>query len=158
MALPDFVAEDEFIETQWGNDVVETLTRYVNSDSWSSVTIPGNVDASGGSLTNWLVGGIDIPTWASKANLVTTVAGLFQTGASNGAFELQTSLAGIGGNVTKFSPVGADVRDTQTWCDHIDFAATGAQNIAVLARRVAGSSVLRVDASSSVRFVVRFIA
>lgn len=158
MALPDPVAEDELIEAAWGNDVVETLTRYVESDAWASVTIAGNTDASAGSLTNWLIGGITVPTWASRANITTTIGGMFQNGASNGAFEVQSTISGVGGVPVEFSPVGADVRMTLSFTDSIDFSATGAQNIGVLARRVSGSSVLRVDASSSCRFTVRFIA
>jgi len=157
MALPEHVAPDELIESTWGNAVVDNLTRLTEADADAAVTIPGNVDAGAAALTDWLVVGIAVPAWATRARIVTTVAGLHQIGGAAGdVFEMQTRLGVAGGRIAFHTPNAVGSRQTVAWNDALAVSSTGALSIAVLARRVFGTGVLRVDVSSSCLFTVRF--
>jgi hypothetical protein len=153
---PGTVVAGELIESAWGNATANTITRFAQADADLDIPILGNVDAAAAGFTNWLVGGISVPSWVTKARVVTTVAGLYQASGAPSAFELQASLGAAAGIVAYVQPVAINNRYTVTWNDVFAVTTTGTLNLSILARRTIGDGVLRADTSTRCRFLLRY--
>ena len=152
---PGNVVAGELIEAAWGNATANTINRFANADTDVTIPITGNADVTVSGMTDWIVGGITAPSWAVRANIVTTLSGVFQFSGS-GAFELVTRLGVNQGNKAYTQPAGLTQRATMTWCDTIPITTSGAINLAIMARRALGDGVLRVDNQCTCKFTVRF--
>jgi hypothetical protein len=153
---PGNVVAGELIESAWGNATANSIGRFAAADADAVVTIGGNTDASAAAMTDWLVGSITVPVWATKARIVTTVAGHFQASGTASSFQMQVRLGVNAGTIIYHGPVGTGNRDTTTWNDVIAIGSTGALPLSVMAKRGVGDGILRADTSSTCRFTVRF--
>lgn len=153
---PGTVVAGELIESAWGNATANTITRFAQADADLDIPILGNVDASASGFTNWLVGGVSVPSWVTKARVVTTIAGLYQASGAASAFELQASLGAAGGITAYVQPVANTNRYTVTWNDVFTVTTTGTLNLSILARRTIGDGILRADTACRCRFLIRY--
>lgn len=146
------------IRSDWTQEISHHVTDYWSWISATSVPITGNVDAAAASFTDWLAVAVNVPTWATRALVTTTVARLFEMSAGGNSFELQTrvgQVAGPGVPVPAFPAVNTPA--TMAWTSWLSGLVAGSSTIAVMARRTWGTGVLRVDAASSCWFGISFV-
>lgn len=100
---------------------------------------------------------VDVPTWASKAQITFGVVGWVQTGANTS--DVRLAIGSDTGRVcapfSNSSPVNARVGDA--WTDEITLTASGLQTLALQGRRTAGTSNLQMTTSTDVTFRVEWI-
>lgn len=103
--------------------------------------------APGGNI--WItLGNVTVPTWATKAYVVMTGAGIHSITASS-TYLLKSRIGSISsGSITIANWTAISDRRSFTWSSRITGIATGVQSVTVHAERNAGSGQARADTLS----------
>lgn len=121
-----------------------------------AITPGGNLDVTSGTMVAWSgTAALTVPTWATTAKVLTTVAGAYGA-AGNVVADVQVRIGAVDGARVVQEALPNNTRTSISWSDQITLGATGASTIEVRALRASGSVAVRADASSDFTFLVWF--
>lgn len=128
--------------------------------AWVAVPAPGVVDAttSTAAFSPWInCGNVTIPTYATIARINLAVNGFYdQTGAGNDYLISPSIGSAISTAAIPIKGIGVGTRLGSAAAHAITLSGTGAQNLQIQAKKVAGSGVMRADGSTVITADVWF--
>lgn len=139
------------VDPDWGNDVANSANRQSTGIDFLAFTPSGNIDAeTAGVETDWVtLGSITVPTWATTAYVVMTIAGPHMLTAASTTYNLRTRIGTDNASaVSVFSPNATASRHTLAWSSKLTVTSTGAKNLIVRAVRTGGTGQMRADTVS----------
>lgn len=139
----------------WADSVANILNGQLTALSHVPA---GNEDTPGAGTATWFSwGNVTVPTWASNAVVIWSLAAYNTGSASALAVTAGVKIGSAAGPTSRLPGSGATVDMTPTYIDTITGLATGTQAVTVSATFVSGTGVFRLDTNDRVTALVIFL-
>lgn len=161
MTVPSVIA-GQVIDPAWGNTVandVNANTTRREQGSQFSATIPGgNIDATtSGTMTTWLtLNSINVPSWATVAEVLICAMSVYEIAAGGSNYSLQAQLGGTPGRTVPYTGHGASVRFPIIYHDRWTGLTSGLKVLVLQAARSSGTSQFRADTFTDITIKALF--